>query len=137
MIIRKKKVVIDTNIMISSLWGGKPYEIIKKWNDGHFILIVSQQILNEYLEVFNRFNISEDVLEVLTILFTNTKNTVIINPKSKITLIKEDPDDNKFLECAVDGNADYIISGDKHLLKCLIFKHCKIVRPSDFLVLIK
>lgn len=127
------RVVIDTNIMISSLWGGKPFDVIRKWNDGHIIMVVSPEILDEYLEVYKRFNLSDDELEALTILFANPRNTIVINTKSKISLIKDDPADNKFLECAVDGKADCIISGDKHLLKCAGFKHCVIIKPADFL----
>jgi putative PIN family toxin of toxin-antitoxin system len=119
--------------MISSLWGGKPFDIIEKWSEGHIVMVVSHEILDEYLEVFNRFKLSEDEQESLTILFSNPHNTVVVNSKSKISLIKDDPDDNKFLECAIDGKADYIISGDKHLLNCTKFKHCKIARPADFL----
>jgi putative PIN family toxin of toxin-antitoxin system len=131
--LQKVKVVIDTNVMISSLWGGKPHDIIQKWVDGNILMVASREILNEYLEVFKRFNLPEDEMEALTIILANPKNTILVTPKDKINLIKADPDDNKFLECAVAGKAGYIISGDKHLLNCAEFKHCKILTPSDFL----
>jgi putative PIN family toxin of toxin-antitoxin system len=119
--------------MISSLWGGKPYDIIQKWTGGAILMVASRQILDEYLEVFKRFNLSEEEIEALTIVLANPQKTLLVDVKTKITLIKSDPDDNKFLECAIDGKAEYLISGDKHLLNCSEFKHCEILRPADFL----
>ena len=135
MLSQKIKVVIDANIIISSLWGGKPYDIIRKWAEGNIIMVVSREIMDEYMEVFKRFNLSENEMEELAVLLANPRHTVLVNTKSKISLIKDDPKDNKFLECAVDGNADYIISGDKHLLNCADFKHCRILRAANFLEL--
>jgi len=61
----------------------------------------------------------------------------LVEPKAKINEIKEDPTDNKFLECAVEAKADYIISGDKHLLKIKKFKETKILTPNKFLDILK
>src|SRR3989344_2043204 len=58
----------------------------------------------------------------------------IVEPKSKLDIIKEDPDDNKILECAVEGKVDYIISQDKHLLDIKEYKEIKIITPKDFLI---
>jgi uncharacterized protein len=129
----KLRVVIDTNVMISSFWGGKPFDIIQMWNEGRFILLTSRQILNEYIEVLKRFNLPEEDIDAITILLSDPRKTFIVNRKSKVNLVKQDPEDNKFLECALDGNADYIISGDIHLLECYAFKYCKIITPAEFL----
>jgi putative PIN family toxin of toxin-antitoxin system len=130
---KKIKIVIDTNIMISSLWGGKPYDIIQLWSKGHIMMVASPEIIDEYIEVFKRFDLSEEDLEVLTLLFTNPDNTILVTPKTKTFTIKNDPDDSKFLECAFYGKADYIVSGDKHLLTITDFKHSKITTHADFL----
>ncbi len=60
-------------------------------------------------------------------------NSILVEPKEKINIIKEDSDDNKFLECAVEACADYIISGDDHLLKLHQFRGIAIVSPREFL----
>ena len=64
------------------------------------------------------------------------KNSVLIAPSTKIDIIKEDPDDNKFLETAVDGKADFIISQDKHLLNLKEYRGVKILRPEEAVKLI-
>ncbi len=69
----------------------------------------------------------EQFLEVLL------ANSVLVEPKENINIIKEDPDDNKFLECAVEACADYIISGDAHLLKLQQFRGIEILSPKEFL----
>lgn len=127
------KVVIDTNVIISSLWPGKPREIIEMWDKDTILVIVTQPILDEYFRVLNRFDLTEEDIEDITILFSNPKKTLVVDPKSKIHLIKKDTADNKFLECAQEGNADFIISGDKHLLELKNYKNCQIVTPKEFL----
>jgi len=57
----------------------------------------------------------------------------IVEPKKKISVVKDDPDDNKIIECAIEAKADYIISQDKHLLKLKSYKNIKIITPDDFL----
>ncbi len=61
----------------------------------------------------------------------------IVNPKIKVNVVAEGPDDNKFLECALESRADFIVSGDKHLLRFREFKGIKIVSAREFLELIE
>ncbi len=129
----KIKVVIDTNVLISSLWGGKPGKIVELWDDEAILIVVSQQVLDEYFNVLNRFDLSEEDIEDLTILFANPNKTIIVEPKVKIHLIKVDPEDNKFLECALEGKTKFIISGDKHILDLKYFQDIRIVTASEFL----
>ena len=63
-------------------------------------------------------------------------NSIIVHPKSKFNVVKDDPDDDKIIEAAVEGKAEYIITQDNHLLKLKEFKGIKIVTPKDFLELI-
>ena len=129
----KLKAVIDTNVLISSFWGGKPRYVIELWNNNKLLVIVSQQIIDEYFNVLNRFELTEEDVEDLTIPFSDPQKTLLVEPKSRTRIIKEDPADNKFLDCAVEGKADYIISGDKHLLKLVKFKNINIITPSTFI----
>lgn len=133
----KIKAVIDTNVLISSLWGGKPQRIIEIWDKNEIFVLVSQQILDEYFEVLNRFDLTEEDIEDITILFANPNKTILIEPGIKLNVIETDVDDNKFLECAKSGNADYIISGDRHLLDLGTFEDIEIVAVTKFLETIK
>ena len=133
----KIKVVIDTNVLISSLWGGKPQRIIEIWDKNEIFVLVSQQILDEYFDVLNRFDLTEEDIEDITILFANPNKTILLEPGIKLNVIETDVDDNKFLECAKSGNADYIISGDRHILEIEAFENIKIVTVTKFLEIIR
>ena len=63
-------------------------------------------------------------------------NSIIVKPTEKLNIVKDDPDDNKIIECAVEGSADYIISQDNHLLNLKEYKGIKIIKPEEFLSLI-
>lgn len=125
------KVVIDTNLIISSLWGGKPKELINLWQNGKIEVLTSQVIIKEYLEVLARFDLTPDDLKEWAWSFSI--KTTLVEPKEKINLVKADPDDNKFIECAAAGAADFILAGDKHLINIHNYKGVKIVLVADFL----
>jgi putative PIN family toxin of toxin-antitoxin system len=129
------KVVVDTNVFISSFWGGKPRDIIDLWSRGNIVLCISDEILREYLEVMTRLNLSQDRIEQFILLFGEKHFIEDTNPIQHFTIIKDDPDDNKFIDCAVAGDADYVISGDKHLLTLKSFKDFTILTPAEFLII--
>jgi putative PIN family toxin of toxin-antitoxin system len=132
------KVVIDTNIYISAvLFGGNSEKVIKLAREGKIELLVSENILAEIAGVFKqKFNwsdwqISELIKDIRAI-------TTLVTPALSLSVIKEDDPDNRFLECAVEGKAQYIISGDKHHLQPLkAYQGIKILSPAQFLELIK
>lgn len=134
---RRLKVVIDTNILVSSLWGGKPGRIIELWDDGRLTLVVSEEILEEYFNVIERFDITDEDIEELAILFSNPHKAEIIESRAKINIVKKDPADNKFIEAALSGRADYIISGDTHLLEVKNQVDIPIMTPAEFLKALK
>ena len=116
--VKISKVVLDTNIIISSLWKGKAMEVVDLWRDRKVNLIVSEEIINEYLNVLARF-ISDDELKEWAEIFADSQGIITVKPTKYHQVIKEDPDDDKFLDCAVAAKADFIVSGDKHLLNGL------------------
>ncbi|MBI2558951.1 putative toxin-antitoxin system toxin component, PIN family [Candidatus Woesearchaeota archaeon] len=130
----KKKIVIDANNLISALgWEGKPKELFRKVIDKEYDLYISIKQIAELEEVMNypKFSFSEEQKkDFLEIIFEIAN---IVDTKTNLNVIKEDPDDNVLLECAVEVNADYIISGDKHLRKLKEFGKIKIVSVSEFL----
>ena len=133
------RVILDTNVFVSGIfWEGNfCSQIIDKWKNKKFELVSSTDILEEFVETLRNFKIqmSDEMIEEWRNLII--ESSVIINPKIKLNVIKEDPDDNKFLEAGISGNADLIISQDKHLLKLKEYQGIKIVSPEEALLLIK
>jgi len=127
------KVVIDTNVFISSFFGGIPREIINLWRDGQIIICISQSILEEYIKVLNRLGIDKHEITKLTKLFAEGYNLIFAATTPKIEIVKDDPDDNKFIECAVELGSKTIISGDKHLLNIGKYIDIKILSPREFM----
>ncbi|MEK6932890.1 MAG: putative toxin-antitoxin system toxin component, PIN family [Nanoarchaeota archaeon] len=128
------KVVLDTNIFISGIfWKGNPNKIINLWKEDSLILFTSKEIIDEFIEVMEDFKIKMPPSIINEWVDLIIKKSILVQPKEKFNLIKDDPSDNKFLECAYKGKVNYIISKDKHLLKLKQFKNIKIVTPEEFL----
>lgn len=132
------RAVVDTNVIISgSLWEGRPAEVMRQIETGRVEMYLSADILEEIEEVLEQEKLEgpiarsgQSVNMVMNKIYSMAS---IVNPKVKVRRVKEDPDDNKFLECAVECKADYIISGDKHLLDLGEHGGIKIVLASQFL----
>lgn len=128
------RAVIDTNVLISAfVVYGKPRKILDRVFAGKVRLLTSPAILAEFEEVISRNKFGFTRPQVQRIVSLIIRAAEMIEPKTKIVFVAEDPDDDKVLECAVDGNAEYIITGDKHLLKIKKYKKIKIVNPNTFL----
>ncbi|MBC8388579.1 MAG: putative toxin-antitoxin system toxin component, PIN family [Actinobacteria bacterium] len=130
------RVVIDTNIFISSFFypNGNPKRVIDLWKNGKITICITEEILKEYVKVLAGLGFSnEPELEELLGLFKKKNNIIYIASTPKFNLIKDDPDDDKFIECTVAARAQYIISGDKHLLNLKTFQNITVISPSEFL----
>ncbi len=128
------RVVIDTNVFISSFFGGVPGKIIDLWKNGEITLCLSQDIVEEYLEVLIRLGLKdEQKLSKLTKLFAEGYNSVFAGNTPKLQIVKDDPDDNKFIECAVELECKIIVSGDKHLKKIKKYIDIEIISPREFI----
>lgn len=132
---KKIRVVLDTNILISAIgWEGKPGKILEMSVRGEIALILSPALLNEFKDIIARpkFDFIPNIKkeEFIPLL---TKLSEITIPETKLNIIPVDPKDNRVLECALAGKADYIISGDKHLLDLKTLGRIKIVSPTEFL----
>jgi len=128
------RVVVDTNVFVSSFFGGKPFRIIEKWLSGEITLCVSGPILKEYFDVLNRFDFErKDLLFKLMKMFELNHNMLFVSHPDEREWIKEDPADNKFIACAISLEAEFIISGDRHLRNLKSIGKIKILSPSEFL----
>jgi len=128
------RVVIDTNVFISSFFGGIPKEIINLWKNGKLILCLSQNIVEEYIEVLNRLGLKDKKeIQKLTKLFAEGYNSIFTAKIPRIKVVKDDQDDDKFLECAIALDSKIIISGDKHLKEIKKYIDIEIVSPRKFI----
>jgi hypothetical protein len=129
------KVVIDTNVVISALlFGGAPGKLIAFWQRGIIRPAASNEIIDEYLRVltYPKFKLSEEEINYLLYQEIIPYFDVIdAHPGPRI--IKKDPEDDKFIRCALAANAKYIISGDRHLLALKEYQKIKILTPADFI----
>lgn len=130
-----KRIVFDTNVTISAFfWKGYPRVIYDLVKEGKLVLLSSIKIEMEFIRVlaYPRFGLIP--AEILPIINNLRKYVHFVEVKNKIDVVKEDPTDNIFLECALDGKADYIISGDHHLLNIGHYKGIQIIMAKDFLI---
>jgi len=116
------RVVIDTNVLVSAfINNGKPRKLLLKLLEEHTI-ILSSQMLAELADVLSRdkfFVTSSQVDRFISVLVRKTK---IVSVDSSFKVILEDPDDDIVLNTALSGKADYIVTGDKHLLSLRKFE---------------
>lgn len=125
-------IVIDTNVVISGIFfGGYPRKILEAVADKQISAYATTEIINEYYEIIDEMikrkqgRINNSVLSQLV------SKLKIIQSSSSVNICR-DPDDNKFIECAIDANALYIISGDKDLLDIQKFNNIQIVNTKFF-----
>jgi putative PIN family toxin of toxin-antitoxin system len=130
------RVVVDTNVFVSSFFGGNPRKIIDLWKSGNITLCLTGAIINEYVEVLQRLGLQDtSELEELLKLFSGGYHTVFTSKTKIIHAVEKDPDDDKFIECAATLNAQYIITGDKALRDIGDYMGIKVVTPREFLTL--
>ena len=113
------RAVIDSNVIVSGVLTkeGIPAQIIKAWREEKFELLTSLEILKELVRVLHYPHIAKhfDSSEIDGIIRLLQRYAVIVKKNLFLDVIKKDPSDNKFLSCAIEGNAKFIVSGDSHL----------------------
>jgi len=126
--------VFDTNILISSfLSRGAPYQALGSVVDGNVSLMISPEMIKEFKEVIGRdkFGFSKELIEQMVMMVIDISE--MVEPDIKLDVIKEDPEDNKVLECAICSKADYIVTGDPHLLRLKKFRGVQIINVNYFM----
>lgn len=127
------KVVLDTNVLVSGIfYSGPPFEILKAWRDGKLQLAMSAEILKEYQRVMDelaRQFPGVDASEFIDLLMVEAE-IALAPPLPKP--VCSDPDDDKFLACAVASAAKYVVTGDKKLLMVSKYRNVEIVKPRWF-----
>ncbi|MCX7966919.1 MAG: putative toxin-antitoxin system toxin component, PIN family [Armatimonadetes bacterium] len=127
------RVVFDTNIWVSALrMRGNPYRSVLLAALGVVISVTCAELLDELRRVLtHKFKFPPELVERHVAAIQDFSELVVISGQLKV--VAEDPEDDKVIECAVVGNADYIVTGDKHLLALRQYGNIAIVKASEFL----
>lgn len=137
------RAVFDTNVLVSSvlLKAGKPAQAIQEWRKQRFLLIISPTLIRElrstlgYDRIRRKYNLTDKDVDDIVALLDN--DALIVSGVADVWgAVPDDPDDDHVLACAVDGEADVIVSGDHHLLDLGVYRDIPIITVRDFLDLL-
>jgi len=139
---RRLKAVLNTNVWASAMiWGGLPAEVISAAEDSRVCIITSEAIIeeiNQTLAYPRLRRVYEDAgVNRQELIEAALRIGKLVEVKTKVNVVHEDPADNKFLECAFDGKADFLVTGDEHLLRIGHYKATRIVSVRQFLRILK
>jgi hypothetical protein len=133
------RVVLDTNVFVSSLLStqGLPAQVLNAWREGRYMLVISPPIIAEIVDVLESPRLSkryfirpEDIEQLVDLLKTDT---IIVPGRAVVKgTVPQDPRDEVFLACAVDANADCIVSGDRHLLDLQTYRGIPVLSVKEF-----
>lgn len=132
------KIVLDSNVLVSSL--GLKSSLRPIWNsfiNGHYQLVVSEDILKEYEEIMQLYS-ARGVAEVVMEIFIESTDVIFQKVFYNWHAISADPDDNKFFDVAVASNVDFLVTNDQHfnVIKNIDFPKVKVVNSEEFLMLL-
>ena len=130
----KPKLVLDSNVLISAVvFGGKPREVLELAVKGRVEIAVSDAILDEVRGVLRgrKFQYPESIVHALIGEIEELSD--FVEPGERSCAIRDDPEDDRVLECAVASGADFIVTGDSHLLALRSFRQMRIMNPDEFL----
>ncbi len=132
------KAVLDSNVLVSAVLSdaGPPGSILRAWRDGSFQLVIALPLLSELEAVLSRPQIANRLAwseaERSEFVVALGEGAMMVAPGEEITLIGADPANNRVLEAAAQGRADYVVSGDRHLLDLGSYEGIEIVMPARF-----
>ena len=131
------KIVIDSNIFVSSFfWGGHPKEVFERVINGLDELFITDKIIEEITCVMSSSKFAVNSSEIEDYVRIIEKYSKKIVSKNISVLISRDQDDDKILQCAIDGGVDFIVTGDKDLLVLNEYESIKIIKPRDYLEIV-
>ncbi|MBS3126006.1 putative toxin-antitoxin system toxin component, PIN family [Candidatus Woesearchaeota archaeon] len=128
------RAVLDTNIFVSGIhWSGASEKVLRAWFLDNFKLISSTDIVDEFVKTMISFKVPMKIEDILWWESLILEKSELVMPRKKVNAVKDDPDDDKFIEAALEGKADYVVTQDRHLLRVKEFGGVKIVTPEEFL----
>lgn len=135
----KHRIVLDTNVLLISIPGKSPYRsIFDAIIKGEIEVVVTSEILNEYFEIISQ-KANEIVANNVVEMLLSNSAVFKVNTFFKWQLMTNDPDDDKFVDCAIAGNASAIVTNDRHfeILKDVSFPHVSVMNADTFLSLLQ
>ena len=131
------RVVLDTNVLVSAfISDGKPRELFRKGIENQFLILTSDSMLKELVRVLGRPKFKTNPDEIRRITLALLSSAEVVDVKTKLKVVKEDTKDDIVIETAYDGHADFIVTGDGHLLALESFKGIKITTVEKALKLL-
>ncbi|MCF0198457.1 MAG: putative toxin-antitoxin system toxin component, PIN family [Bacteroidaceae bacterium] len=130
----KRNVVVDTNCLLMMIPTRSPWrKVWDAYREGKFVMCVSTGVLDEYHEILSQ-KASPSVAENIIQAITNSPFTRFFSPQFRFEIIKQDPDDNKFVDLAIVAQAEYLVSNDKHFeeARACPFPSVNVVTLSEF-----
>jgi hypothetical protein len=135
------RAVLDANVFVSGIvTEGVPRSILRAWRDGHFHLVASQARIDEigrvlrYPKIKRRHHWPETEIHAF---IESLEALAILTPgRLHLDVVAADPSDNRYLECAVEGEADCLVTGDRHLLELGVYREVEILSPREFVELL-
>ena len=129
------RIVLDTNVLVSAIISdGKPRELLRKGISKEFCFVTSDLLLRELSIVLRRPKFKTDEDEIHRIILALMQAAEVVEVVSKFRLVEVDPKDDMVVQTAHDGRADFIVSGDSHLLALKSFREIKIVNVKQMLI---
>ena len=126
------RVVVDTNVLISgTFFGGHPRQIVEAAAQGYISVVATPEIITEYVDIAQEMVSRKQGTLRLDAFQTFLSKLELVNQVTPVSVCR-DPDDDKFLSCAIDGHALWIVSGDKDLLTIGTYQNIEIVTASEF-----
>jgi putative PIN family toxin of toxin-antitoxin system len=137
------RVVLDANVLVSALISarGAPAQIVHLWEQQAFELVLSPPILDElervlhYPRIQGKYGLSDEHVGRFLELIRST--ATLVEASTALAVIQEDPTDDRYLECAVEARASYLVTGDHHLLDLKAYRGIAILQPGAFLVALR
>jgi len=127
------RVVLDANVFISGVFfTGPPYQILDAWRHGRLQLIISADILDEYQRVSKTLAKEYSQVDPAPIMALLAVEAEMISPPRLPEQVCHDPEDDKFLACALAAKTGLVISGDMHLLRVSGYRGIEVIRPREF-----
>jgi putative PIN family toxin of toxin-antitoxin system len=128
------KIVLDTNVLISGIFfSGPPHLILRAWREGRVDLALSREIFEEYSQTASILAENFPPVDLHSVLALIEKEAEFYEVQPLPRQVCSDPEDDKFLACALASHAEGIVSGDKHLLKVSGFQGILVLRPRAFM----
>lgn len=132
------RAVIDTSVLVSGFLSRRshPAEVLDAWILGRFTPVVSPELVKEYVAVLTRdkFVILGSVTDRINLLekILALPWVAMVYPRERVSMVSKDPQDDKVLECAIEGKAKWVVTGNKHLLELPCMKDIAIITAGEF-----